>query len=201
MPRLTPRWYQAECVDAVIDAIQTAANVHPLAAVVTGGTVSALGNGVRVEIDGLRQGQTVVAGKLRIRNVPGTGGPARFTLIGAVGGYRSAADFRVQGQPVDASAGSVVFLNGQAGGLGNGRRVRVTGTAVREGGDVAERRCAAVAHRALLQARVHRQTGTFNDCPGLRCWWLRPFICATSCTEVHPSLLAMLVSVSPRRTT
>jgi|SRR6185503_4530214 len=37
MPRLTPRWYQAECVDAVIDAIQTAANVHPLAAVVTGG--------------------------------------------------------------------------------------------------------------------------------------------------------------------
>ena len=68
-----------------------------------------------------------------LRHVPGTGGPARFTLIGAVGGYRSAADFRVQGQPVDASAGSVVFVNGQAGDLANGRRVRVTGTAVREG--------------------------------------------------------------------
>jgi hypothetical protein len=107
--------------------------VDASAAVVTGGPASALGNGVRVEIDGVRQGQTVVASKLRIRNVPGTGGPARFLLIGAVGGYRSVADFRVQGQPVDASAGSVVFLNGQAGDLANGRRVRVTGTAVRDG--------------------------------------------------------------------
>ncbi|MDN4590433.1 hypothetical protein DBA29_18280 [Xenophilus aerolatus] len=107
--------------------------VDASAAAVTGGLATSLGNGVRVEIDGVRQGQTVVASKLRIRHVPGTGGPARFTLIGAVGGYRSAADFRVQGQPVDASVGSVVFVNGHAGDLANGRRVRVTGTAVREG--------------------------------------------------------------------
>ncbi len=103
------------------------------AAGVTGGPATSLGNGVRVEIDGVRQGAAVVATKLRIRLVPGTGGPARFTLIGAVGGYRSAAAFRVQGQPVDASAGSVVFVSGQVGDLANGRRVRVTGTAVRDG--------------------------------------------------------------------
>ena len=48
MPRLVPRWYQAECVDAVIDSIQAAANVNPLAAVITGGG-KALINAVLIE--------------------------------------------------------------------------------------------------------------------------------------------------------
>ena len=37
MTRLTPRWYQQESVDAVIEAILTAQNVNPCAAIVTGG--------------------------------------------------------------------------------------------------------------------------------------------------------------------
>lgn len=43
MAKLTPRWYQKETVDAVIDAIRAAANVNPLAAVVTGGGKSLIG--------------------------------------------------------------------------------------------------------------------------------------------------------------
>lgn len=37
MSRLTPRWYQDESVDAVMDALLQAANVNPIAAIVTGG--------------------------------------------------------------------------------------------------------------------------------------------------------------------
>lgn len=37
MARLIPRWYQQDCTDAIIDALTLAANVNPLAAVVTGG--------------------------------------------------------------------------------------------------------------------------------------------------------------------
>lgn len=37
MTRLAPRWYQAQAVDAIIESITIADNVHPLAAVVTGG--------------------------------------------------------------------------------------------------------------------------------------------------------------------
>lgn len=37
MTRKTPRWYQREAVDAVLQALQTAHNVHPIAAIVTGG--------------------------------------------------------------------------------------------------------------------------------------------------------------------
>lgn len=37
MTRLTPRWYQQESVDAVIEAVLTAQNVNPCAAIVTGG--------------------------------------------------------------------------------------------------------------------------------------------------------------------
>lgn len=37
MPKLTPRWYQADAVGELIGALQTAANVNPLAAIVTGG--------------------------------------------------------------------------------------------------------------------------------------------------------------------
>jgi superfamily II DNA or RNA helicase len=37
MARLEPRWYQAEAVDAVIESIRIADNVHPVAAIVTGG--------------------------------------------------------------------------------------------------------------------------------------------------------------------
>lgn len=37
MTRLVPRWYQAEALEAIMDALQTASNVNPIAAIVTGG--------------------------------------------------------------------------------------------------------------------------------------------------------------------
>jgi len=48
MARLTPRWYQDEAVGEVIGALQTAANVNPIAAIVTGGG-KALINAMLVE--------------------------------------------------------------------------------------------------------------------------------------------------------
>ena len=48
MARLIPRWYQSEAVDEVIGALQTAANVNPIAAIVTGGG-KALINAMLVE--------------------------------------------------------------------------------------------------------------------------------------------------------
>ncbi len=106
---------------------------------ITGGPVGSLGNGVKVEVDGFMSGGVLVVKKLRIRHVPGTGGPASFTLIGAIGGYQSPAYFRVQGQPVDASGPGTVFENGTAANLANGQRVTVVGDRVVDGVLIAQR--------------------------------------------------------------
>jgi hypothetical protein len=63
-----------------------------------------IGNGVKVEVGGRIANGILKATKLKIRHVPGTGGSASFDLIGTVGSFRSAADFRVKGQPVNAGA-------------------------------------------------------------------------------------------------
>jgi hypothetical protein len=97
---------------------------------ITGGPVGSLGNGVKVEVDGFMSGGMLVVKKLRIRNIPGTGGPASFTLIGAIGVYHSSADFKVNGQLVDASGSGVVFEYGTATNLATGRRVTVVGDRV-----------------------------------------------------------------------
>ena len=106
---------------------------------ITGGPVGSLGNGVKVEVDGFMSGGVLVVKKLRIRHVPGTGGPASFTLIGAIGGYQSSANFRVQGQPVDASGPGTTFENGTAANLANGQRVTVVGDRVVDGVLIAQR--------------------------------------------------------------
>lgn len=106
---------------------------------ITGGPVGSLGNGVKVEVDGFMSGGVLVVKKLRIRHVPGTGGPASFTLIGAIGGYQSPASFRVQGQPVDASGPGTTFENGTAANLANGQRVTVVGDRVVDGVLIAQR--------------------------------------------------------------
>jgi hypothetical protein len=106
---------------------------------ITGGPVGSLGNGVKVEVDGFMSGGVLVVKKLRIRNVPGTGGPASFTLIGAIGAYQSPASFRVRGQPVDAGGSGVIFENGTAANLGNGQRVTVVGDRVVDGVLIAQR--------------------------------------------------------------
>ncbi|MDQ0080700.1 hypothetical protein J2W35_001030 [Variovorax boronicumulans] len=107
---------------------------------ITGGPPNAqLGNGVKVEVDGFMSGGVLVVKKLRIRNVPGTGGPASFTLIGAIGAYQSPASFRVRGQPVDAGGSGVIFENGTAANLGSGQRVTVVGDRVVDGVLIAQR--------------------------------------------------------------
>lgn len=98
---------------------------------IAGGNANSLGNGVKVEVDGFMSGGVLVVKKLRIRNVPGTGGPASFTVIGAIGGFTPPASFRVRGQPVDAS--TAVFENGTQSDLQNGRKVTVVGDRVVDG--------------------------------------------------------------------
>ena len=107
--------------------------VDASAAQVTGAPVGAIGNGVKVEVGGVVSGGVLRAAKLKVRHVPGAGGPASFHLIGNVGSFKSPSDFRVKGQPVDAGGPDVVFFNGTAAKLGNGVRVNIQGTRVVNG--------------------------------------------------------------------
>ncbi|KWT91977.1 MULTISPECIES: DUF5666 domain-containing protein [unclassified Variovorax] len=107
--------------------------VNAASAQVTGGPAGAVGNGVKVEVGGTIANGVLQATKLKIRHVPGTGGPASFTLIGTVGNFSSAASFRVRGQPIDASGPGVVFVNGTAANLGNGVSVNIQGERVVNG--------------------------------------------------------------------
>ena len=107
--------------------------VDASSAQITGGLAAALGNGVKVEATGTVQNGVLVATKLQIRHVPGTGGPASFTLKGTIGAFVSPSSFRVTGNPVDASGGSVVFAGGTAGNLGNGVKVQIVGSQVVNG--------------------------------------------------------------------
>ncbi|MDQ0591092.1 hypothetical protein QFZ47_005201 [Variovorax paradoxus] len=102
-------------------------------ALVTGGPRASIGNGVKVELDGFMTSGVLVVKKLRIRYIPGTGGPVAFTLIGAIGNYLSPSSFVVKGQLVNASSPATVFENGTVADLANGRRVTVVGNAVVNG--------------------------------------------------------------------
>jgi hypothetical protein len=113
--------------------------VNAASAQVTGGPAGSVGNGVKVEVGGTMSNGVLQATKLKIRHVPGTGGPASFNLIGNVGNFSSPASFRVRGQPVDASGPGVVFVNGTAANLGNGARVNVQGAQVVNGVLIATR--------------------------------------------------------------
>ncbi|WP_100408897.1 DUF5666 domain-containing protein [Acidovorax sp. 69] len=107
--------------------------VNIASAVVTGGPASSIGNGVRLEVAGTMVGGVLVAQRARIRYAPGAGGPASFELIGPVGQFRSTAEFRVNGQPVNASSSTVVFISGAAKDLRNGVRVSIRGSHVISG--------------------------------------------------------------------
>ena len=114
---------------------------------ITGGPAYSLGNGVKVEVDGFMTGGVLVVKKLRIKYVPGTGGPASFTLIGTIGAYQSPADFNVQrnvqgsvrGQPVNASGTGVTFENGTVADLRNGKGVTIVGDKIDHGVLIAQR--------------------------------------------------------------
>lgn len=107
--------------------------VDASAAQVTGGLASAIGNGVKVDVSGTVRGGVLVASQLKIRQIPGTGGNASFSLLGPVGNFVSLADFIVRGQPVDASGAGVVFAGGTAASLVNGAQVTITGSQVQNG--------------------------------------------------------------------
>jgi hypothetical protein len=100
---------------------------------ITGGPSDAIGNGVKVEVSGAMENGVLVVTQLKILKIPGTGGPAAFSIIGTVGNYVSVASFRVQGHPVDASGNNVIFANGNASMLANGVKVTVTGSQVTNG--------------------------------------------------------------------
>jgi hypothetical protein len=107
--------------------------VDATAAKITGGPGASIGNGVKLEVAGAFAGGVLRAAKLKIRHIPGTGGPSSFALIGTVGAFTSPASFKVRGQPIDASSRAVVFQNGTAANLGNGSKVQVTGSQVLNG--------------------------------------------------------------------
>ncbi|MDM0109793.1 DUF5666 domain-containing protein [Variovorax sp. J22R24] len=107
--------------------------VDASSAQVTGGPARAVGNGVKVEVGGVVSRGVLKATKLKIRHVPGTGGPASFDLIGTVGAFNSPADFRVKGQPIDAGGPGVLFPNGTAANLRNGVKVNIHGNQVVDG--------------------------------------------------------------------
>lgn len=111
--------------------------VNALNAQITGGPANSLGNGVKVEVDGFMTGGVLVVKKLRIRYVPGTGGPASFTVIGPISAYQPPASFRVKGQPVDASGSG--FENGTVADLGNGKSVTIVGDRIVNGVLIAQR--------------------------------------------------------------
>ncbi|VTU20698.1 hypothetical protein H4CHR_00637 [Variovorax sp. PBS-H4] len=113
--------------------------VNAASAQITGGPAGSVGNGVKVEVGGTIANGVLQATKLKIRHVPGTGGPSSFTLIGTVGNFSSAASFRVKGQPIDASGPGVVFVNGTVANLGNGVRVNIEGAQVVNGVLIATR--------------------------------------------------------------
>lgn len=107
--------------------------VDASAAKVTGGPAGSVGDGVEVDVGGLMFNGILKATKLKVRQVPGMGGPASFTLIGNIGNFTSPSSFRVRGQPVDAGGPAVQFINGTASKLGNGVGVVVVGTQVVNG--------------------------------------------------------------------
>ncbi|KQU90313.1 hypothetical protein ASC78_20795 [Variovorax sp. Root318D1] len=107
---------------------------------VTGGPANnpwnSIGNGVKVEVDGFMTNGVLVVKKLRIRNIPGTGGPVVFTVIGPIAHYQSASEFMVKGQRVNAGGSGTVFENGTVADLANlppGRQIAVVGNAVVDG--------------------------------------------------------------------
>jgi hypothetical protein len=100
---------------------------------VTGGPATSLGNGVKVELEGRLEGGTLRATRLKIRHVPGTGGPVAFSAQGRITQFTPPASFKIQGQAIDAGGASVVYRNGSRSDLANGRRVTVLGSRVEAG--------------------------------------------------------------------
>ena len=113
------------------------------AARLTGSGNATMANGARVEATGTMLGGVLRVSTFRIRQAAPVAAvtPAVddtvFTARGSVGAYRSASDFKVQGQQVDASGAT--FVGGTAADLGSSRKVLVSGSRVRDDVLVADR--------------------------------------------------------------
>jgi len=107
--------------------------VDAAAAKVSGGPASSLGNGVKVIVGGMLASGVLQASTLKIRLVPGTGGQPSFSLSGQISTFNSIADFRIKGQPIDASGPGVSFVNGSAANLAAHVQVTVEGSRVVNG--------------------------------------------------------------------
>lgn len=113
--------------------------VNASAAKVSGGPSRSVGNGVKVIVGGLVSAGVLQANRLKIQNVPGTGGQPSFSLTGQISTFTSVADFRIKGQPINASSPAVVFINGSAENLAAHVRVSVEGSRVADGVLIADR--------------------------------------------------------------
>ncbi|MBO9512640.1 MAG: hypothetical protein J7549_00875 [Variovorax sp.] len=146
-------WYPAPMADGValqlagvVTDFNGAASLRVLgvrvdasAAKVSGGPAASVGNGVKVTVGGVISGGVLQASRLKIQNVPGTGGQPSFSLTGQISTFNSVADFRIKGQPIDASGPGVVFVNGGAANLAAHVRVSVEGSRVANGVLIADR--------------------------------------------------------------
>lgn len=104
--------------------------VNASSAQVSGGSLAVIGNGVELDVAGTVANGVLVATKIRIKKTPGGPSAASFTAMGTIGAFKSAGDFKVKGQRVDASAARARFINGTAANLGNGTRVSVAGNRI-----------------------------------------------------------------------
>lgn len=118
------------------------------------GRQASIGLGARVQIEGAWRAGVLVASRLKLREAAqsgdsggsGSSGSGNdddqdddYSARGNIGSFRSASDFKIQGQDIDAGSAGVVFVNGTAADLRNGRRVYVTGSRVVNDRLVAER--------------------------------------------------------------
>lgn len=101
--------------------------VDASSAQVSGGPLSAIASGVELDVAGIVANGVLVATKIRIKKTPGGTSAASFTAMGTIGSFKSAADFKVKGQRVDAGGSGVQFVNGTAADLGNGAKVSISG--------------------------------------------------------------------------
>jgi len=121
------------------------------------GREASIGQGARVQIEGAWRAGVLVASRLKLREAADSGGSSGsggsggsgnsgsgdqdddYSARGNIGAFRSASDFKIQGQDIDAGGAGVVFVSGTAADLRNGRRVFVSGSRVVNDRLVAER--------------------------------------------------------------
>lgn len=89
------------------------------------GSAAAIGDGVRLEAEGVFTNGVLVARKIKFED---DDGEDEFELHGTVSNFASLASFQVRGVQVDASGAGVLFERGTAADVANGRLLEVEGS-------------------------------------------------------------------------